>query len=379
VDPIRARLVLTMPTGRDTLDDLFNGGKTREGLSFSGDGDRLHDPDGPPGEADPPITRASVQTLRASGSLAARKILSATALTRRIAGEAKITDEMLAEQLTVDLKRFDGKPNALDAGLHAGHHLAPRCLAGQWSDAWDRGYTESPAWDNPISRSSPRAHGATTFTLRPGVSASQGLAQWLAGFTVADRISAMIAIHLHTVCSVAGAEVFDACFGRVDRPGALGRLALSSELAYTPLESLLRNAKARPGELGKRSALPGESYYFANAPTYRYKHPAGSWRGERCVYLGDEAGQQMWNGFGTHGSEADILRELVVRYNAPRDGADHAWLQAFFADQTAPAEYAIADDQITIDTLRPFGLDPSTGFALNAQAIDELVSKYRPR
>ena len=250
------------------------------------------------------------------------------------------TDAAIAGRVVDDMKRLNGATPSLTSGLHyKDSYKLALDAAGRskdWDRRWEMGHTASALWEQPYDNDDPM-----TFTLKLGTSASEGLRQWIAGLTVADCTVAMVAIELDAVRAVVGDKLFDRCFGTPSGKARIRQLKLSQRLSDTPLYELLRftdgalaaqQDKSR-GELGKRPVKTGEWYYFANASDYEFKHPAGPWRGENALCLGDEGGKQSWSGLGATYDEEGMLRALVTRYNAPRTEEDYAWLDARYSSR----------------------------------------------
>jgi hypothetical protein len=317
------------------------------------------------------------------------------------------TDAAIAERVTRDIRNANGPAPSLTAGLHYKDQYRQALIAAgqgaQWDRRWEAGYTASSLWRQPFDD-----NDAFTFTLKAGASASEALRQWIAGLTVSDCTTAMVAFELDAVRAVVGDRLFDRCFGPTSGQPKLRLLKISQRLSDTPLYELLRFTDgargAGRGTLGHRPVKAGEWYYFYNHPDYVLKHPGGPWRGENALCLGDQGGKQMWSGFGQTADEEAMLRALLERYNAPRDAADEAWLEhnyvirenypqqyvSGFVDRAdvdaivraqeqpagrAPPPKAVAPPVRETPKHQP-GLDVSTGMVLSTTKLAELVRMY---
>jgi hypothetical protein len=255
------------------------------------------------------------------------------------------TDGAIAVRVVDDIKKLNGPAPSLTSGLHYKDQyrqaLEAAGRSAEWDRRWEKGHTDSRLWQQPYELDDP-----FTFALVKGASASEGLRQFLAGLTVTDCTTAMVAIELDAVRAVVGDVVFDRCFGNPDGPAKIRQLKISQRLSETPLYELLRftdgarGADKQRGEMGKRPVKAGEWYYFFNHPDYVEKHPGGAWRGENALCLGEHDGKQMWSGFGETHDEEGMLRALLARYNAPRDDADFSWLDRNYTiRENWPAQY----------------------------------------
>jgi hypothetical protein len=326
------------------------------------------------------------------------------------------TDQAITGRVVDQMGRLNGSAN-LTSGVHFKDEYRQQLeVAGQgasYDRRWDKGHTASSSWIQPYELDEPFA-----FVLKEGKSASEGLRQWLAGLTIADCTVAMIAIELDAVRAVVGDRVFDRCFGSPGEPPRVMRLKLSQRISETPLYGLVRftdaarNANRERGQLGRRPVRPGEWYYFYNHPDYELKHPGGAWRGENALYIGEREGKQMWTGFGVEAHDEEwILRELLRRYNAPRDQADFSWLERNYSvpanwdlrfkdgfaandPMVTPVPNDGARDQVNVDQIvtaqntptpsgtpkearqRPIGVDLSTGMVLSTAKLADLARTY---
>ncbi len=254
------------------------------------------------------------------------------------------TDASIAIRVTDEMVKINGPTTSTATGLHYKdrykQELETAGRGSEWKSTWSMGHTQSALWDQPYELNEPM-----TWLLREGASASEALRQWLAGLTIVDCTSAMVAIELDAVRAAVGDRVFDRCFGSVGAPGLVQQLKISQRIADTPLYALMRftdaaHAADEPGALGKRPVQAGEWYYFSNVPDYLLKHPGGAWRGENALCLGVQNGKQMWSGLGATYDEEGMMRALVEAYNRPRDEADFAWFNRHYIGPSRwPEEY----------------------------------------
>jgi hypothetical protein len=178
-----------------------------------------------------------------------------------------------------------------------------------------------------------------TWTLDKGASASAAIKGWLKGLTVAECASATTAIYYDTVRAAVGDEKFDDYFNATDRNIKLQhRLIISEKPEKTPLKDFLQHA-----DRSDEGLKPGDWYYWKNHPMYEFKHPAGLWRGENAVYLGDDT----WMGFGTgEESHESMLQKLFNEYNDKRSYADERRLEEIKAEHNGklPPEYVYTEE-----------------------------------
>ncbi len=320
-----------------------------------------------------------------------------------------------ADAIVAEVQRLNEGGGLGATGLYYKHQYQDLVAAGKahrWSPAWERGHTDAPQWLNPTD-----LHDMLTWQLKEGQSASAALKAWLAGLTLADCTTAMVALELDSVRKAIGDDIFDAAFGSVQGPAKVDQLKISYRLDDTPLLRLMRftdaarNAATMRGAVGQRPVQAGEWYYFANVPDYVYKHPGGAWRGENALCLGVRDGKQLWSGLGVTSDEEGLLRALVEQHNAPRDERDFSWIEGHFAIEAGvslaaarevpraykegfaasrrgeqPVPNDGARDQVKLaDVLAtqsvvpakgsppPAGIDLSSGMALSTAKLAELV------
>ena len=207
-----------------------------------------------------------------------------------------------------------------------------------WKDEYRSGHHYGDQFINPWENGS-----FMRFELKKGQSASEGIKAWLAGVTVAECNSAVVAMQIDTFRKAIGDTKFDSKFGSADptidkgvsqrlviKPGTQGT-PVAAMIDQTELAKVSRTGTDRDPHNGtatedeKESLLkPGEWYYFYNHPKYLLKHPGGAWQGENSVYMGrDDAGQRLWAGLGaSNKTEEAMVDEMVSAYRGPRDAED---------------------------------------------------------
>ncbi|WP_375426284.1 peptidoglycan-binding protein [uncultured Friedmanniella sp.] len=213
-----------------------------------------------------------------------------------------------------------------------------------WNDDWRSGLASPAHFDRT---------GWMDWKLKPGQSASAAIQAWLHGLTIAECLTAIVAIEIDTVRAAVGDTEFDRRYGQAGGGAAEGALRVHAGTEGTPVAGSL-TSNAVSGAFGKRDLKLGDWVYFYNHPRYLLKHPGGAWQGENAVYTGDDAaGQQLFTGLGAAGkTEAGMLTEMVGAYGGARDGADYvALLDTYAADKpevVAPTrQYLDHDDAYT--------------------------------
>jgi peptidoglycan hydrolase-like protein with peptidoglycan-binding domain len=249
--------------------------------------------------------------------------------------EIAATEEEMGAHVAEGMKRVNAPPGPTsgvwyDYNYFAEHKKDPANYA--WDDKWRQGHA-NPEYFEWIDW--------MDWRLKPGKSASEGIQAWLKGLTIAECLSAIIAVEIDTLRAAIGDEAFDERFGSALKPvPESARLRVRAGIAGTPVEGKFKQSEAAtgdPGVIGKRPLKVGDWVYFYNHPKYLLKHPGGAWQGENAVYVGDnEAGQQLFSGMGADlkTEEAMIDVDMVEAYDAERDGADYvALLDTYAADK----------------------------------------------
>lgn len=208
-----------------------------------------------------------------------------------------------------------------DSNYFAKHQEDPATYP--WNDDWRSGLASPVHFDRK---------GWMDWTLKPGQSASAAIKAWLQGLTIAECLTAIVAIEIETVRAAIGDTEFDRRYGKAGGAAAEGPLRIHQGTKGTPLENSITHTTVA-GDFGKRDLKIGDWVYFYNHPRYLLKHPGGAWQGENAVYTGNDAtGQQLFTGLGAAGkTEAAMVAEMVGAYNIERDGGDYVDLLGNYA------------------------------------------------
>lgn len=112
----------------------------------------------------------------------------------------------------------------------------------------------------------------------------------------------------------------------------------------TPASALLATYDV-PIDYGRDRVIgvPGDYFYFRNAGDYPYLAPFGGWRGENCVYLGqDFLGQPHYSGLGLTGKTEYALRMFMA--NAYVRDCNTRFLQVAAHDKRPDIDFHWVDD-----------------------------------
>ncbi|MBN2533455.1 MAG: DUF4157 domain-containing protein [Spirochaetales bacterium] len=211
-----------------------------------------------------------------------------------------------------------------------------------WKEEYQSGYANPDYF---------QLNGFKDWTLKQRVSASEGIKDFINGFTIAECNTALQAAYLDAVRAAVGDDTFDDHFGSTKKdtpePERL-RIAPGGNSTYKTLcTSSNANSIGDKGTIGNRPNLKvGEWYYFKNHSKYLKKHPAGSFQGENAIYAGKESNVQLWSGFGiSRVSELQMFNSMVNSYNAGRTPRDYYILLAKIptADRTEEVNDALRD------------------------------------
>lgn len=252
------------------------------------------------------------------------------------------------------------------SGVHYAKNYR-RSYPTRWQDDWANGYADP----NYFVR-----NGYMDWTLRDNRSASEAIKAWLKGLTIAECLSAVVALKIDALRARLGDDEFDRRYGRAngDAPAEI-RLRVKNGSYDTPIDHVDNQGNGRvlqeqpaillagQGVIGNRPFRKGDWVYFWNHPLYRYKHPGGDWRGENAICMGTNSnGVQIWSGMGAGDkTEQQMLDSMVLAYNRPRDEYDNqklAQIQHQNGDQL-PAAY---DPAQTLDLARG---DNNNPFSVN--------------
>ena len=255
--------------------------------------------------------------------------------------EIPATKEAMGGVVVKDMKAANVEPgsggqNDVNHGIHYWYNYQRHCEnAGKpelWQDKYRSGHTQSQSFINPHE-----AGRWMDWELKKGHSASKAIKEWLAGATVAECLSSVIAMEIDALRAAIGDKKFDKMFGS-DDPAVDANVAdhmrmhVKAGIAGTPVGNYIKPTeiaqKARRGEAitpkDMDTLVPGQWYYFYNHPKYLLKHPGGAWQGENALYMGKNgAGERLWAGLGADGKTEDtMVDEMVGAYNNPRTDYD---------------------------------------------------------
>lgn len=229
------------------------------------------------------------------------------------------TDEALGAHLAAGMRALCDAPQRLSEGIwYTSDYRVQLFVAGRaaegpitrWDDDLFLGYAYPPLWQRV---------DFCDWRLRPAACASKALSRWLAGPTLAECSSTVIALELDAVRAALGGERFDERFART--------LRVRPTFRETPLEGLLvptpGSRAGAAGTLGARPVALGDFCYFRAHPAYEHRHPGGDWKGVNVVCTDATPSRQTWAALGVPVcDEGALLDRLVEEYNTPRDEDD---------------------------------------------------------
>ena len=264
--------------------------------------------------------------------------------------EIPATKEAMGQVVVNDMKKANVEPgsggqNDLTHGIHYWYNYQRHCEnAGKpelWQDKYRSGHTLSSAFINPHEKGR-----WMDWELKKGHSASQAVKEWLAGATVAECLSAVVAMEIDALRSAIGDRKFDKMFGSADAKEdkavpANNRMHIRAGLQGTPVQNYMASTEVAEeaykngGQFGQvedakldKELVPGQWYYFYNHPKYLLKHPGGAWQGENSIYMGkNDAGERLWSGLGATATEDAMIDEMVRAYNQSRNDYDERVLK----------------------------------------------------
>ena len=329
--------------------------------------------------------------------------------------EIDATNEAMGGVVVNDMKKANVEPgsggqNDLNHGIHYWYNYQRQCEdAGKpelWQDKYRSGHTQAKSFINPHE-----AGRWMDWELKKGHSASQAVKEWLAGATIAECLSSVIAMEIDALRAAIGDKKFDKLFGSADpnvdkAVPAQNRMHIKAGIDGTPVANYMKQtavaeeAEQKGGQFGSvpdakldQDLIPGQWYYFYNHPKYLLKHPGGAWQGENSVYMGkNEAGERLWSGLGATATEDAMVDEMVRAYNAERNDYDHRVLQeqgtekdGKYSDPLYDPKSGMFPDKVTKQDIlksQPFaigGTDRKGGFLATAgQELDaKRVQKTR--
>lgn len=133
---------------------------------------------------------------------------------------------------------LSGQTGQLDGGMFTPEQYKSACDAagtpGKWDTTYAAGYTEAGQWWGPSDTKEDN-----TFTLKSGESAAQALKSFIAGPSIADYKTILVALELDEIREGMGDEIFDTLFGSSDgetdgRIPPAQRLQISSGMYSIP-------------------------------------------------------------------------------------------------------------------------------------------------
>jgi hypothetical protein len=136
-----------------------------------------------------------------------------------------------------------GQSGDLEGGMFTPEDYQAACQAAGTPEKWDTtyaaGYTEARQWAGPQDTKEDN-----TFTLKSGESASQALKDFIAGPSIADYKTILVALELDEIREGMGDEKFDLLFGstNADTDGQIPpsqRLQISSGMYSIPFGALM--------------------------------------------------------------------------------------------------------------------------------------------
>ncbi len=260
------------------------------------------------------------------------------------------TDAALGKHVATEMNRNNEDPHEANRGVHYDFNYKAS-HPDKWKDDYSNGYADPTYFDRL---------GWMDWRLKPGKSAAAAIQSWLHGLTIAECLSAIIAIESDAVRAAIGDQKFDQRFGSIDskvpedqrlriRTGRQGTIV---ELA---IEQTAEAAAGDGGSFGNRPVKEGDWCYFYNHPRYLLKHPGGAFQGENAVFVGlNDAGKQVFSGMGvSRVVETRMILDMIDAYNQPRDDFDDKELASITAQNggVLPSKYDAASgefpDQLT--------------------------------
>lgn len=297
------------------------------------------------------------------------------------APEIPATEKAMGEWIVKGMQRAN-TPNETnpDIGIHYTHNYEA-FFPDRFRKTYWNGYASGKYWER---------QDFMTWRLKDGVSASEALASWLKGRTIAECLTALQAIQTDALRAAVGNKQFDELFGKKGRHTPEEQRLIIGP-GFTSVTNFMKGTGNKRGRIGKRNVKVGEHYYIYNHPMYLLKHPGGAFQGENAIYDGEKNGVQMWSGFGvTSVSERGMLEEMVSAYNQPRDDRDLEVLRKRFGkdEKKWPKEYredgGVWPKRITVKdlleakpyeidgTLRKGGFVGDSGYKLDTQMVKML-------
>jgi len=302
--------------------------------------------------------------------------------------EIDATQEALGEHVAEEMYKNNNDPHTATRGVHYDFNYKAN-FPDKWRDEWSDGYADPTYFEHL---------GWMDWRLKPGKSASAAVQSWLHGLTIAECLSAIIAMESDAVRAAIGDQKFDERFGSTDKKvPEQDRLRIKTGKKGTVIENLLTltpEAEVQDGgSFNKRPLEKGDWCYFYNHPKYLLKHPGGAFQGENSIYIGDStAGEQLFSGMGVDGvNETQMLEAMISSYNVDRDEWDHKELARIkaanggvlppryddtsgeFPDKLTSIKEILDAPAYELDgTTRKGGFVPRSGRRLDAKKVEAL-------
>lgn len=249
--------------------------------------------------------------------------------------EIEATEAAMGQHIVAGMNKANSTAS-LDSGIHYASNYKKICTAlgqaSRWKEEYRYGHTWAPGFKNPSE-----SKRWLEFELLPGHSASKAIKAWLAGATIAECLTTVIALQIDAVRAAIGDDKFDQLYGSedpaVDKKVSMAkRLRIRDQWAGTPAahhttttDAAVKSFEGPVSEAELDADLvPGQRYYFTNHPKYLLKHPGGAWQGENAIYIGkNRAGERLWGGLGAADKTDDQMHDAMVKaYNAERTEYD---------------------------------------------------------
>lgn len=265
--------------------------------------------------------------------------------------EIEATDEAMGQRV-VDQVNALNRATTADKGVHYPHNYQYKAALYKsnpdankqyesyfrfWNEDYWKGYADPNYFERFASKS---------WRLKPGVSAAAAIKKWLAGPTIADCGSALVAIETDTLRAAIGDDKFDGLFATFPDKTARRELLVitlsrktSSVYHYMEETSDEKKASLGKGTVGNRPVEKGEWYGFSNHPRYLLKHPGGAFSGENAICMDATPDKQLWSGFGvgsvSEDGEGGMMETMADAYNKDRTERDYQILLEFYEKEQA--------------------------------------------
>lgn len=297
------------------------------------------EPSHDPAPAPSALSADGVRSLqRSAGNAAVARLLGRRMLQR--APEIEPTEVAMGQKIVDDLNTANA-PRTSASGVHYAHNYQRLAQADPYAKAlWKEDY-----WSGYADPTYFKRVGTMDWELNPMVDAAEAIQKWLAGPTIAECFTVLVAIQLNTIRRAVGDDRFNLMFSKW--PGQEPERGLlrinwswgSAANFQSPTAESFWSGWLGPEAPGHRSVKKGERYYFYNHPKYLLKHPGGAFQGENSICMDDTQGQQTYSGFGVGiKTEAQMLDEMALAYNAPRTERDYETLARRFGPSEAASK-----------------------------------------